>query len=258
MSLKDLKPRMFCTVRDVVQWSNVLAENGADGTRLVKDNELEYFIYKATETVKLYLFRVFDLSDMLATPYCGIPIPDESNTGSAVFFGASAGSSAYTENWTVSCATSTFSITGSLQGSKGSGSYASGIATTDISIGSDAFSTNPTSGDKFYIGTYDAKKTLVFITSMLAAGYALNSKYTEDVPNASSYGVRLEDKAIKILERFSDPTDRNSLAFDSGERLDLDIEPIAVPYEIDETGTDVTDYYSDRPSQEGETALPND
>jgi len=255
MSLKTLKPEMFCTSRDVREWHKELTST------IVSDMEIEYFVHRATNIVKIHLNVLFNSSDWRTTPWAGIPVHGTGNStlGSPVFYGASAGASAYTELFTLSCGDSTFAVRGNLQGSLGTGTYTSDFTTTnELYIPASAWGGTPTAGDYYFQPTYRIQQTIVSLTSMLAAGYALNSQYSEEIPNSSFFGSRLENKALDFLNRITDPTAKNGLALDTGMRISEDIEPIAIPYEIDGQGEDVTDYYPNRGSQKGETALPTD
>ena len=243
---------------DVRNWFKHL-KGLPDSTEMVlRDDQVEFFISRATAVVNMHMFHKYSADDLIQSSWAGVPVPYHSNAGNVVLYGASAGASAYTELWTVTCGTTTFTITGNLQGSLSGAAYASDFQATDISILASAWSGTPTTSDIYYVPTYDRYQAIVTVTSMLAAGYALNSEYTEEVPNASTYGVRLENGAMDLLKRLADPEGKNGLAFDTSARISGDIEPIAQSYVIDETGTDVTEYYPDRGDREGESKLADD
>ena len=245
---------MWATTQDVREFQQELTSS------IITDSQLEVFIFQATEVAKMHLYPMYTLTEMTATAYCGIPTPKDDNSGTVVLYGASAATTAYTELFTITCDDSSFSMTGNLQGQIASAvAYSSNFAGTDISLAASAWGGTPTSGDVYYVRTYDIYKPLVVITSMLAAGYALNSKYTEVIPNRSSMADKLIDKAEKWLEKLTDPNNINKgLAFDSTATYDKEIEPAPISYQIDEEGADVTKYYSDRGDRKGETLLEDD
>ena len=248
MSVRNLKPDMYCTPIDVRKHNQSLTSD------VITDAQLEAFIYEATSEVNLHLYNNYTANSVVTTPYCGISVRDEANSTNAVmFYGASAGASARTEMFTLSCATSSFQIKGNLQGVIGTTyTYASTVSATDISFTGSSWSGTPTSGNKFYIPIYRVYPTIVHITAKLAAAYALASKYTEDIPNANFWSNRLMAEVKIILNRIDDPTKKDVLAFNTSARFDLDIDPIAVSYNIDSDGDDQTDYYPDTPDTEGE------
>ena len=252
MAIKGLKPRLWATPQDVRALNDLLTEDE------ISNSQIEPYILRATDTAKMHLYSVYGDSDFICSSYAGIPTPHLTNTGSVHLYGASAGASAYTELFTVDCRAGSYTVQGDLQGALSGATYGSNLQTSDFSLLASAWSGTPQNGDLFYVSTYDIYKPLVTITAMLATAYVFQSKFSEAVPNASGYAEELEEKAMKMLNRLTHTFRDNALAFDSGARISGDVEPIAVPYEIDKTGVDVTDYYSDRGSQEGETALDDD
>jgi len=253
MALKDLKPKLYASPSDIRNFNQVLTSD------VITDDQIEFFIDKATRVVQMHLYSIYSAGEMITDSYCGPPVPKEGNTGTVRLYGASAGASAYTEQWTIVCATSTFSMTGNLQGQVASANvYTSHLQATDISISASAWGGTPTTGDTYYVNTYDAYPVLVTITSMLAAAYTLNSKYTEEIPNLEANASSLETKALGWLEKLSNPNTSRGLAFDSGATFTGDIDPVAHPYQIDEEGADATEYYPDRGLQNGETKLEKD
>jgi len=243
---------MYCVPADVREWNQELT------TAVIKDSQLETFILRATNIVKMHLFTKYTSGSLITDSWCGIPTPKDDNNGLAVLYGGSAGASAYTEQWTITCATTAFSVTGNLQGSFSNCAYTSHFTCTDLSVSASAWGGTPTANDVYYIRTYDVYPAIVTVTAMLAAGYALNSKYAEEVPNASTLGDNLIRDGMDMLKRMADPMQKDGLAYDSGAVYGGDKEPIPQSYQINIDGEDVTKYYSDRGKTEGETLMEND
>ncbi len=244
-----LKPTMYCTAQDVRSHNQTLSKS------VITDEQLEVFIYRATAQVNMELLPIYDLTQFNeSATLVGIPTPKDDanegagNIGTASLLGASAGADLPTQMFTLVCATSTFSVKSSVLGLIGSGTYTTNFVSTNrLSIPKEAWYGTPASGDEFYISVYKQCQPIVFITSMLAAGLAMASKYTEDVPNSNFYANKLTSYAVSLLNKLKDPT--NSI-LTAGSRWTWDIDPVANPYSVNYEGEDVTPTYPDRPTQE--------
>lgn len=251
----SLKPNLFCTPQDCRELHQELK------TSVIADHQLEVFIWRATTEIKSALMALYATTSLTTTPYAGLVTPheDQNNaTDPVVLYGVNAGASAYTEQWEIICGTGTFTVKGNRSGTViAGGTYGATFAGTNgyITIPSYAWSGTATNGNKYYARTYNVYPVLVNLCIELASGFAFNSKYTEAVPNANSMGLELIRNARDKLRRMADPNASDGLVFDVSGGQDLDIEPIATPYQIDEYGDDITEYYPDTEDQEGETDI---
>jgi hypothetical protein len=156
-------------------------------------------------------------------------------------------STAETELWKIEFTDDTaFTVSGTRSGAQGTGAVGTAFTSTssDISIeiafwvaGNEGFKT----GDKFYVPVYNNYPMIVAVASLLSAGLANQSMYTEVAPNQNNIGTGYYEQGMRLLDYLADLSSVAALPSVSTANL----EDLQVFYEITDTGYDVTGYRAD-------------
>lgn len=154
-------------------------------------------------------------TDLTVSSWAGAPYyVQDANAGSGELLSAAAGTSAISEMWTITFASSSaFSVKGTHSKSQGSGTTGGTFTATNgnLVIATTDWTGTPDTGDVFYVCTYNYEATLVRLSSLIAAAMYIDSVYSEQVNSDSTVGKRRREEADRILKRLLDPTSEFTL-----------------------------------------------
>jgi len=234
---------------DVVDLIPQLYDAEESAFNVLSEIELRSIITRTDSRLRMELKPYYGSSLTTSVPYATASIPRFGNTASGnLLLQNPAGSTTLTVSasltatqvYTITFTSATaYTVTSDLTGANGTGAKGSSFTTTDTFLTIPAALWNGTffNGDVHYIKVYTHESALVYLSTLLAANQVLNTIYTEEVPDASA-------SAEKYLEQYL----RQMRALQRGEAFlekglsTRDINPIQVDYEIDEYGTDATNY----------------
>jgi len=182
------------------------------------------------------------------TPYAVTPIARYGNSAAGRLLltngtndiTVSTGASIYSQVYKITFTSATaFSVEADMTGGQGTGATGSNFTTSDtyITINSALWNGTFFNGDVHYLKIYNHEHMLVHMSSLLCAQYILDTIYTEEVPDASATAEKYGQKYGRMLRDIQ----RGEAFLEKGHSK-RDIDPIQVDYEIDDYGTDVTDY----------------
>jgi len=253
-NLKSTYPAAYCTPLDVRALSKLLKPirsvdlpTEEEENLVISDREIMKHILDCSSIVKSYLAERYGTTLLAGTPYFSPVIPDSGNNRPHTSWGldgVAVGSSATTEQWTITFNSQTvFSVRGQISGVQGSGTTSADFTSTsgDVVIDSDNWdiaSGNPEPDDVLYFATYKHYQIVVLTTAKLAAAHVLKSLLSETSPNESGIADNLEKEAMDILEKLSDTKSGVTLT-GSTEISDLWVH---ARYSISLLGEDKTEY----------------
>ena len=234
---------------DVVDLIPQLYDPEENKFNVLSEIEIRSLITRTDARLKSELKPYYGSTLTTSAPYATAPVPRFGNTASGnLLLQNAAGtetltvssSLSNTQVYTVTFTSATaFSVSSDLTGANGTGSTSSDFTTTDtfLTIPTELWNGTFFNGDVHYIRVYTHESALVQLSALLAANQVLNTIYTEEVPDASA-------SAEKYLEQY-----RNQIrALQRGDAFlekglsTRDISPVQLDYEIDEYGTDATNY----------------
>ncbi len=235
---------LLSTERDVLGILEKLFPTDPDETKIRNVQEILNVVKMTDGYIRAKLYDAIG-TDLTTTTWIGLPFADRNNQGNVSLLTVSLAntSAPITETWTLKFTSSTaFTLTGTLTGSQGTGSTAAAFTSTNtyITIAAASWSGTPNANDKIYFNTYDIDSVLVECSALRACAHLLDSVYAEEVPGASEYAARFEERAQKILDDLCDK-DTATQVPSKGEK-DIDVQYIQKPYDIDENGEDQTTY----------------
>ena len=202
-------------------------------------------IWHADNTIRLKLNKIIGGNEdrLKVTPYSSYPLPDRNNLNAATAYltGITANTTAITETWTITfTAATTFTVAGSLSGSQGTGGTGVDFTSTNgfIVIPHANWVGTFATDDIVYVNTYNIKNTIVGLSSVLAACQAMDSLYSESVPNEQRITVSLRRYAMNTLDDIA----AGLLTMDNAV---VDTQALQQFYEVDKYGNDITGYKID-------------
>jgi len=114
------------------------------------------------------------------------------------------------------------------------------LSVAGFKIKAEAFSGEFSKEDIFSFSIYQHHLSLISIYSLKAAVAVLKKIFTQDMPESPGTAEEYEKRLNQFLSQM-----RNGRAYLKASEVVLDTTPIGMDYEIDETGTDITDYLTD-------------
>ena len=234
---------------DIVDLIPQLYDAEESSFNVLSEIELRSIITRTDARLKSELKPYYGGTLTTSAPYATTPVPRFGNTQTGNLLLQNA---AGTETLTVSSSlsntqvytitftsTSAFSVSSDLTGSNGTGSVSSDFTTTDtfLTIPKQLWNGSFFNGDVHYIRVYTHESALVQLSALLAANQVLNTIYTEEVPDASASAEKYMEQYLRQMRALQ----RGEAFLEKGLST-RDINPIQLDYEIDEYGTDATNY----------------
>jgi len=205
------------------------------------NTELTPHLLHAKGVIELALGEKYGLSALLSTPFL-VGWNPAANSGTKVLEAASITADAITETWTITFTdTTSFSVSGSLSGTQGTGTVSTSYTSTNGVLSIDGTASAWSSGaavagDVFYIDTFNTQPSLIPISNLLTGGHLVNTVFNQQQPNEADAGNTFYDRGMELLnliiEGKAELTSRPA----------RDIAPIPSTWHIDMFGNDVTPY----------------
>lgn len=263
MALRDQKPRMFCTYWDVVSMCHNISTEKIDISDQVPElsqvirrkAEIETAIIQVDSIIRAKLSGIYSeaqLQGASTAAFVTAPVADRRNSGDTELLSVLLNNSSldiYTAAWILSFTSPTlYNVYSSLEATQGTG-WLVGDATNTSTNGEitieDGFwfanNADFVAGDRFYFSVVRAHPIIWTISVHLATGHALSSIFSTETPNESAYGKLLWDKGMKLLEALM----KREANLD-GTTGNWDLTTIAIDYNINSLGYDVSSYLLDR------------
>jgi len=272
MTLKTQKPTTFSTWFDIVNIAQVIKTEGADlsdGPTILRDvvrykAQLEEAIVQVDAVIwaklrPFYAFAILTGTDAQAR--VTVPVPDPRNTGDTELISVLLNTSVVgisTAAWNLLFTDfETYNIYSSLEALQGASWKLDDETKTstngEITIEDGFWVENWAAfdkGDRFYFSVVKAHTLVHFVSNLLATGHALTSIFTSNSPNESSFGEKLWERGMKLLDQLCDEAGTMYLDGSAG---GFNKTSISIDYEINELGFDVSPYLLD---QYGLTRFP--
>jgi len=234
---------------DIVDLIPQLYDAEESSFNVLSEIELRSIITRTDARLKSELKPYYGSTLTTSAPYATTPVPRFGNTqtGNLLLKNAAgtetltvSSSLSNTQVYTVTFTSATaFSVSSDLTGANGTGSTASDFTTTDtfLTIPTELWNGSFFNGDVHYIRVYTHESALVQLSALLAANQVLNTIYTEEVPDASASAEKYMEQYLRQMRALQ----RGEAFLEKGLST-RDINPIQLDYEIDEYGTDATNY----------------
>ena len=234
---------------DIVDLIPQLYDAEESSFNVLSEIELRSLITRTDSRLRMELKPYYSGTLTTSTPYATPPVPRFGNTQTGnLLLQNPAGSSTLTVSssltatqvYTITFTSATaFSVSSDLTGANGTGSTSSNFTTTDtfLTIPSALWNGSFFNGDVHYVKVYTHESALVQLSALLAANQVLNTIYTEEVPDASASAEKYMEQYLRQMRALQ----RGEAFLEKGLST-RDINPIQLDYEIDEYGTDATNY----------------
>lgn len=264
MSLKDqYSSHYYATPLDLVTLFNqlVMQDLNLKDTNVIDPNDVIQYRYqlmdaikKSSSIVESYIAPVYNGVPSVS-PYASFPISNRNNDDpSAYLRGISGvGSDAVNELWKITFNSATnFTVEGDFSGGQGSGTKSTKFTSTNLDVVIDPISDSGiwsgafAAGDIIWFNTYNRHAQITTLTSMIAMSFVIDNLFYAEVPNELNYASILYNRAIAMLKRLQDPTNKDRGGLTLGSTMPTrDLSPIQVEYDINYAGYDMTDYAAD-------------